>query len=111
MAEICKRVNVTITQRQDFERFIGNKVRPFVEQPSLFMPTVEDEKDFGKHRAFILELLRERRSQGAYNFELVKPNMMNHTARISELREQGYRITCRRVEGRQFLYILAPEHW
>jgi len=111
MTAICRRVNVTTTQRQEFERFIGNKVRPYVEQPSLPLVTVDDEQAFKKQSQAILSLLKERRSQGAFNHELAKI-CLKYTGRVSDLRAQGYKVTCRR-DGvtRTFLYILGAEHW
>lgn len=113
MDAICKRVNVTIPQRRDFEKFIGNKVRPFVDQPSLFAGTVtvDDEQAFAHQSEAILNLLKKRRSQGAFNHELAKI-CLKYTGRISDLRADGFKITCHRDgQTRTFLYVLAPEHW
>lgn len=111
MAAIARRVNVTTTQRADFEKFIANKVRPFVEQPSLFSPTLNDEHAFKAQCYEIVKLLKERRSYGAFNHELAKISI-KYTSRISDLRKQGYRITCKRDgESRTFLYTLGAESW
>ncbi len=114
MDKLCKRViYVTATQKQDFTKYLANPIRPYVSQPTLFagLVSTDDEQAFRKQSQAILNLLKERKSYGAFNHELAKV-CLKYTGRVSDLRKQGYKITCNRNGvSRTFLYILAPEHW
>ncbi|MCZ4246960.1 hypothetical protein BXO87_02335 [Bacillus sp. GZB] len=59
----------------------------------------------GSQQSKILDLLKERESRGAYNFELAKI-AMSYQRRVHELVEQGYQISVCRVSKGTYKYTL-----
>ena len=106
---ICARVNVTTGTRDDFKRFLTGKILPLT--PAQSSLNFADQQALKGQSDAILKLLKERRSSGATNAEL-NSMCINHTGRISDLREAGWKITATRQGGsRTWLYQLSPTDW
>lgn len=109
MQFLAGRAWLTTGTREDLRRLVLEKVAPLIPswQGSLFSA---DEERLAGQSAAILKLLKERRSSGATNAELAAISL-KYTARISDLRKQGYRIFAKQISGGTWQYNLSPEMW
>lgn len=100
----------TTGARDDIRSLIIREFSPIVVQQQELPLTSSDEKVNGEQSEKILQLLKQRRSQGATNWELAEI-ALKYTSRVSNLREQGYRVECRREAGRIWRYRLSATDW
>lgn len=103
---LCRRVNLTEGTREEFRRRLTQKFAP----PTQASLSFEDEKALKGQSEAILKLLKERRSQGAMNWELAKI-ALKYTSRVSDLRKAGWKIECLEESGRTNRYRLAATDW
>lgn len=107
VSEISKTVNLTLGERERIKTLIIDHVEPLLWQPCLSF-TEEDQVKNAEQRQRMFDLLKSRGAAGATNVEL-NAIAINHTARISELRQDGYLIQCKRLDGRIWNYRLGGE--
>ena len=100
-----RRVNLTVGTREELRQRLTSKFAP--SQASL---SFEDSEALKGQCEAILKLLKERRSQGAMNWELAEI-ALKYTSRISDLRKAGWRIDCHKEAGRTTRYMLHPFDW
>ena len=104
---VAARCNVTVGTREDIKRFVVREVAPHI--PLQAVLSFEDAEALKGQSREILNLLRSRGLNGATNAELSEIGL-NYTARLSELRQQGFVVLCHRIGGsRTFNYTLRGE--
>lgn len=107
---VGNRTMLNAEARKDLQAFIENRIAPLMPEPQRTLDFAGDDGLKGQSLA-ILKLLKERRSAGAYNYELAEISL-KYTGRISDLRAAGWKIDCERVGGsRTTLYRLSPTDW
>lgn len=109
VAYVVARVNITTGTREEIRRHVISKVLPLTPAQSV-ISFHDDAEGLKGQSAAILKLLRERRSSGAFNYELAEISL-KYTSRVSDLRAAGWKISCERGEGRTTRYLLAATDW
>lgn len=109
LSYITARMNVTTGTRDDLHKFFVRELDPVVPSAQKSL-TFEDSEALKGHCEEIIGLLKKRRSAGCTNAELAEISL-KYTSRISDLRAAGWRISCNRVSGRTYKYMLSPEMW
>src|SRR5271154_6743192 len=107
---LTARTNLTLGTRAEFKQFLTRKIQPL--SPAQTSLSFDDEKALKGQSEAILKLLKQRGSLGAPNHELAGI-ALNYRARISELRQGGWKIPppIRQGASRTFVYRLAPTDW
>lgn len=104
-------LNVSIPAREEIAALIVRELRPIVVEQKELHFTTEDAASFAEQRRKILQLLKERRSEGALTTELAAL-ALQYNARIHELRhDENYKITAERGAGRVYRYRLSSLDW
>ena len=95
--------------REELRKLVASEFAAVAPQQQASLSFADQEALKGQSAA-ILKLLTQRRSQGAFNYELAELSL-KYTSRISDLRAAGWKIECTHEQGRTRLYHLVPSDW